>query len=340
MLRSLQNVVVPAGAILVVALSGCSQKGSSRVAAATSNASTSSNASAKGKSVVYIAPSTNGFYVQANCGAKQVADAAGVNYSVQYAKNFTAADETPLINAAVASKPAAIIVSAADTKALNVPLRQAALQGIKVITVANGISDNSFLTSAVQGDNEANGKKAADLLAKLAAGKSGEVAYIAYTPGGSAVTDARRKGFEAQIKKYSNLKLISPTVLSGLAATDGAAATNAVLSAHPDLLGIVGSYVPVANGMATALKERGAVGKVIALQMDADPAGVEDVKAGTLQGLTAEATRQEGQDAMTQAINAITGKKVDKSVTSNPVVFTKDNASSPDMQQYISKTTC
>lgn len=334
MLRSNRKSILPAAAAagLLVALAGCS--------AGASDTSTNSSASANGKSVVYIAPNTQGFYVQASCGAKQVAEAEGVNYSVQYAKDFTAASQTPLINSAVASKPAAIIVSAADTKALNVTLKQAASQGIKVITVANGVSDDSFLTSAVQGDNEANGKKAAALMAKLADGKSGEIAYIGYTPGGSAITDARQRGFAAELKNYPNLKLIEPTVLSSVDATDGAAATNAILSAHPNLLGIIGSYVPMSDGMVTALKERGVAGKVIALQMDADTTGIANIKAGTLQGLTAETTRTEGEQAMKQAINAITGKVVDKSVSTVPVSFTKDNVDAADMQQYISKTTC
>jgi ribose transport system substrate-binding protein len=263
-----------------------------------------------------------------------------MKYSVQYASTFAASAQIPLIDAAIAAHPSVLLVSAADPQALVAPLRQAAAQGIKVITVANSVAQVDFLTSVVQGLNRANGVETADLLAKLAAGRGGDVAYIGYTPGGSAITDARQAGFEAEIKKYPNLHLLTPVIVGAVDAATGASATNAILSAHPHLLGIVGSFVNVSDGMAQVLRERGVAGKVIALQMDADPTGVDYVRTGVLQGLLGETFRNEGQDAVQQAYNALTGKPVTKQVSSPPVVFTQANAAQPSMRQYITGNSC
>ncbi|WP_165036643.1 substrate-binding domain-containing protein [Candidatus Protofrankia californiensis] len=307
---------------------------------ACSSSGNTSSTSAAGKSIIYVAPSHVGAYVAVACGVQARASQYGMTFTAQYATTFSAAAQTPLINAAVAAHPAVLLVSAADTKALDVPLKRAASQGIKVITVANGIDDHSFLTSVIEGNNTENGTKTADLLAQLANGRTGDVAYIGFRPGGSAITDARQKAFEAEIKKHPHLHLITPTIVGQVDATTGAAATNAILSAHPNLLGIVGSFYPMSNGMAQALRERGVAGKVIALQMDSDPTGVDDIKNGSLSGLLAETFRDEGTAAAQQAFNAVTGKPVTTSVSTNPVVFTKDNVSDPSMQKYIMNDHC
>lgn len=320
-------------AVQVLALVACSSTGQT-------SSGTASSGGAQGKKVVYIWPSKEPVYTAVGCGAQDAAKAAGVDFSFsEPPRTFSPSDQIPIVNAVIAQRPDAIMVSASDPKALVVPLKQAAAQGIKVVTVSNNIDDNDPLTAAVIGDNKASGANAADMLAKLLNGKSGEVAYIAYQRGGSTITDDRQDGFEAEITKYPNLRYIGPT-LSGVDQGDGAVATNAILAGHPDLIGIVGSFVPASNDMASTLRERQLAGKVVALALDADPAGIANIHNNSLAGLQAEPFRQEGHEAMQQLINAFEGKPVTERIDLPPVEFSKANVDDPAMAQYVPGDDC
>lgn len=316
-------------AVGAVLLSACSVQ----------EASGQDGGTAKPKRVVYVSGVKAGAYHPVACGMQEVAKRTGVELEVQEPDTFSPTAQIPLVNAAVASRPDALVISATDTKALVGPLKQAAAQGIKVFTVANSVADESFLSGTVVGENRQNGVLTADLLAKLTQGRSGDVAYIGYQRGGSAITDARQDGFESQLKRYPSLRYLGATVANGIGDADGAAAANAILSAHPNLLAIVGSYLNVSLGMAQTLRERGLADKVVALQMDSDEKGVSLVRDGTLKGLVGERFREEGVLAMEQAVNAITGKPVQSRLTTEPVVFTQENADDPKMAPFIVKYT-
>ncbi|WP_462203708.1 substrate-binding domain-containing protein [Frankia sp. CcWB3] len=320
--------------LCAAALTACSSNGG------TSSTSPASSTSAAGKSIIYVAPVRNGAYISVACGAQEQASRYGMKFTAQYSPEFSAAAQTPLLNAAIAAHPDVLVVSAADTKGITMPLKRAATQGIKVITVANGIVDDSFLTSVIGSNYFEQAAKTADLLARLANGRTGDVAYIGFKPGGSAITDARQKSFEAQIKKYPNLHLLTLTIVSQIDAATGAATASAILSAHPDLLGIVGSFYPMSNGMAQALRERGVTGKVIALQMDSDPIGINDLKNGSLHGILGITLRDQGTAVAEQAFNAITGKPVTKTISTPPFELTKDNVSDPGLQKYVMNEHC
>lgn len=318
------------GLTLTMTLSACGITGETK----------DSSAGAKGKKVVYVWPDKEPFYTAVGCGAQEAAKKAGVNFSFsEPPRTFSPSDQIPVLDAVIAEHPDAIMVSASDAKALAVPLKQAVAAGIKVVTVANTIDDTGFLTSSVVGDNKASGARAADLLAKQLKGKKGDVAYIAYQRGGSTITDDRQDGFEAEIKKYPNLHYLGPT-MTNVNSGQGAAATNAILSAHPNLLGIVGSYLPASAEMATTLRERKRAGKIAAIALDATPPGIADIKNGSLSGIEAEPVREEGRMAMDQLINAFDGKAVKKSISVNPVEFTKSNADDPKLAQYVPGSTC
>lgn len=293
---------------------------------------------ASGKTIIYIWPDKEPFYAAVGCGAQDVGAKAGVRFSFsEPPRTFSPSDQIPILNGVIAKHPDAIMISASDPKALIVPLKQASAQGIKVVTVANNIDDTSFLTSAVVADNKAIGSKSADLLADKLAGKSGDVGMIAYQRGGSTITDARQDGFEAEIRKYPNLHYVGAAV-STTNSGSGAAATNALISGHPKLLGLVNLFN--ANETATALRERHLDGKVVAIGLGVDQSWVHDVTNGSLSALVVEPIRQEGRDAMTQLVNVFDGKPVTKAISEAPVELTKGNINDPSMAQYVPGPNC
>ena len=74
-------------------------------------------------------------------GAEEEAERLGVSIDAAGPARYEPASQIPIVNAAVARKPDAIIVAATDAEALQAPLEQAAARGIKVVTFDTSVSD-------------------------------------------------------------------------------------------------------------------------------------------------------------------------------------------------------
>jgi ribose transport system substrate-binding protein len=290
-----------------------------------------------GKRLVYIQGAKLPFYGAIACGVMKAAEANGIPYRVESPDNFTPTEQIPIVEAVAATKPDVILISPNDTTALVQPLREAKAKGIQVITVANSLAEDDFVASRITSDSEKNGATGADLLAKLIGDKGGKVVFLTYQPGGSAIVDARQKGFEARIKQYKNIEYLGPEIL-GASYEDGARVANAVLSAHPDLAGAVGSFQFASVSMALSLRERGLTGKVALVGLDAGEEDVEQLKLGNEQGLVADAQRKQGEEGVLQAVNLLSGKPVEKTITTDVRSFT--SANDPDLKQFTYSSDC
>ena len=97
--------------------------------------SSSSSKAGQDYEVVFI-PGVTGddFFHTIWLGAEDEAEKLGVSIEQQAPPKYEPASQIPIVNAAVARKPDAIIVAATDAEALQAPLEQAAQRGIKVVT--------------------------------------------------------------------------------------------------------------------------------------------------------------------------------------------------------------
>ena len=278
------------------------------------------------------------FYVTMQCGAQEAAKAAGATLEVAAPDEFDASLQTPVVNAVVAKKPDAILVAPTDTQAMIPPLTQAKAAGIKLIFVDTTTENGAELAeSEIASDNEEGGREAARTLAELTGGK-GSVLVINVKPGIST-TDARAKGFEEEIKKTPGLKYIG-VEYSNDKPEVAAAKTTALLSAHPDLVGIFGTNLFSAEGAATGLRSAGASKKVKIVGFDAGPKQVEDLEQGIVQALIAQKPADIGKAGVEQAIAALKGEPVQKRIGTGFVVVTKENMNDPDVKPFLYKSNC
>jgi ribose transport system substrate-binding protein len=278
------------------------------------------------------------FYVTMQCGAQEAAAAAGATLEVTAPDEFDASLQTPVVNAVVAKKPDAILIAPTDTQAMIPPLTQAKAAGIKLVFVDTTTENGAELAeSEIASDNEEGGREAARSLAELTGGK-GSVAVINVKPGIST-TDARAKGFEEEIKKTPGLKYIG-VEYSNDKPEVAAAKTTALLSAHPDLVGIFGTNLFSAEGAATGLRSAGATEKVKIVGFDAGPKQVEDLEQGIVQALIAQKPADIGKAGVEQAIAALKGEPVQKKIGTGFVVVTKENMSNPDVEPFLYKSGC
>ena len=332
--------VVVAGALAVTACGSSSKSSSSASGGGSSSSSgASSSAPAAGsgsnKSLALIqGTKADNFYVTMGCGAKSEAAKLGYKLSVQGPADFSAPEQTPIVNAVTASKPAAVMIAPTDSHALIAPMQAMKTAGIKVIQVDTTVSNNSIASASISSNNIAGGEKAAAELAKEVGDKGSVV--VMNEQAGVSTTEARIQGFMKGIKKYPNITVL-PTQYVGDNPAKAAAAITSLYSAHQDLAGVFATNVLVAQGVGTGLKTAGVSSKVKIVGYDADPTQIAQLKSGVVQALIAQEPFQEGVDGVQQSVNAIQGKPT-KSILTGLAVLTRSNLAS--MSKYVYKSGC
>jgi ribose transport system substrate-binding protein len=287
----------------------------------------------QGKTIVFV-PGVmgNAFYVTMERGIRSEAAKYGFKIEVQGPQQFDPTLQTPIVNSVVATKPAGLLIAPTDSKAMFVPISQAVAAGTKVALVDTTLDDTSKVITAIATDNTAGGAAAADALAKLIDEK-GEVMAIPFQAGAST-SDQRQKGFEAEIKKYPNIKYVGFQI-SNNDPSKAAAEVGSMLAAHPNLVGIFATNDRSAEGAATGLRVAGKVGTVKIVGFDAGPTQIKQLKDGLVQALIAQEPYQIGVDGVDAIADALTGKTVEHSVITATVTVTKDNLQDPEVQKAL-----
>jgi ribose transport system substrate-binding protein len=134
------------------------------------------------------------FYTTMECGAQTAAQELGAELDVQGPDAFSAAEQTPVLNAAIQANPDAILIAPTDVTAMVAPIQTAVNQDIPVVLVDTTIKKEEIAVARISSDNVKGGMLAGEALAKLI-GEEGKVMIISVTPGISS-TDQRKQGFE------------------------------------------------------------------------------------------------------------------------------------------------
>jgi ABC-type sugar transport system substrate-binding protein len=318
-------------ALVAAAATACGSSGKS--------SSGSGSKTAKKKLELIVGTKSDNFYVTMECGAKQEAARLGATITETGPADFTVPEQKPLIDAAVSTKPDALLIAPTDTSALDADLRQVQNNGTKIVFVDTSSSNPALGISRITSNNAQGGALAADQLAKQIGGKG--VVSVITVKAGTSTTDARVKGFVQEMKaKYPSIKLL-PTHYDDTDSTTVATQDiSSDISAHHNLSGVFAANVITAEGAATAVRSRGMSGKVKVATFDADPTQMTMLTNGTIQLAIAQAPAVEGKYAVDQAMNALTGKQVTKNILTPLVAITKSNMNSPSVTPYVYKSSC
>jgi ribose transport system substrate-binding protein len=311
----------------------------SLVAAAVSGCSSSSSSGGSKTLELIVGTKSDNFYVTMECGAEQEAAALGVKLTVTGPADFTVPEQKPLIDAAIATKPDALLVAPTDSTALDSDLERVQNNGTKIVFVDTSSSDTSLGVSRITSNNSQGGQLAADQLAAQI-GDKGTVAVVT-VKSGTSTTDARVQGFTREMQtKYPNVKLL-PTQyddddLTSVATTD----VEGDVAGNPDLAGVFAANVVTAEGAATAIQATHESGKVKVATFDADPTQMTMLQNGTIQLAIAQAPALEGKDAVEQAVNALDGKTVTANILTPLVAITSANMNDSNVKPYVYESAC
>ncbi|BAS10043.1 D-ribose-binding protein [Arthrobacter sp. Hiyo4] len=328
------NLALLAAAALAVSLTAC---GTTATAGPAVSQKAVSESDLSGKTISFIPGVTDPFYISMQCGIETAAAKYGMKVDTQVPQQFEAAVQTPILNAAVAAKPAGLLIAPTDSQALVPPLKKAVSAGVPVGLVDTTLADESVAFTSVATDNKKGGAQAADALAKLI-GEKGKVLLIAFKAGAST-SDARQAGFEEKIKSYSGITYLGAQINDNDPAK-AASIVAATIAANPDLKGIFATNLFAAQGAATGLRNAGKAGDVKMVGFDAGATQIEQLQRGDVQALVAQKPAEIGTKAVEQLVAQLTGKPVNASIGTETVLITKDNLGDSATKDAIYKESC
>jgi ribose transport system substrate-binding protein len=285
----------------------------------------------------YLIPgiSSDAFYITMHVGAQAAAKQLGINLVFQGDPNtFSAPTQIPILNAAIARHPDAILIAPTDKQALIAPIRRAVAAHIPVILVDTTINTPNIAVTTISSDNVAGGKKAAIALAG-AVGNKGTVAALSTQPGIST-TDERKQGFETQLKQYKNIKYAG-IQFDNDHATVAASLTSALLARYPDMAGIFALNTNSGIGVTNATKTSGKAGKIKLVEFDSEPVEVQALRQGTISALIAQDPFTIGNLGMKIAFNFVNGHRggIKKHYGTQEAIITKANVNSPALKRFL-----
>ena len=275
---------------------------------------------------IIVKDTTSPYWQIVLAGARQAGKDLGVNVpelGAQSESDITG--QISILENAVSEKPAAVVISPTEFKALGKPIDEAAKK-VKIIGI-DSAADSKAFTSFLTTDNVQGGRIAADGLAQAITEKygkaEGEVAQITSLPGVGSL-EGRKKGFIEELAKYPGLKLVADKYADGMATT-GLNIMTDLITANPNLRGVFASNLIMAEGAGQAVAENKKGDTLKMIGFDSDDKTVGLLKDGTIWGLVVQDPYRMGYDGIKTALAASKGDKVEANVDTGANLITKAN---------------
>ena len=236
-----------------------------------------------------------------------------------------------IVESMVNRRLAGIAVAPVDRQALVGVVERAAQAGIPVVIFDSGI-DTTKRISYVATNNVEGGRMAARRLGQVLGGK-GKVGIIGFMPG-SGATMEREQGFQDEMKKlYPGVELLG--VQFGMADRAKAmAATENVLTAHPDLAGLFADNESSSSGAVQALKSRNAR-QVTMVAFDASEQLVADLRGGAIDSIVVQNPFRMGYESARMIGLKLRGETPAAHIDSGAALITREDLAKADVQALL-----
>jgi ribose transport system substrate-binding protein len=201
----------------------------------------------------------------------------------------------------------AIVIAPADSKAMVRPIKKAIAAGITVVNFdvaldADAKAQQGLELAFVGPDNRGGAKMAGDALVE-ALGAGGKVVIIEGNPGADNATQ-RRLGFEDAVAEHSLDLLDSRTAHWETEEANQVFST--MLTAHPDLQGVMAANDSMAIGVVKALENAGR-SDIIVVGFDAIPAVLPMIEDGRMLASVDQFGQQMAANAIDLALEVVAG---------------------------------
>ncbi len=287
------------------------------------------------KKVIAVVPKATShlFWLSVQAGAM----AAGEEYGVQIEWNGPAAEteyprQIQIVDSFISRRVDGIALAATERKALVGAVDRAAQAGIPLTVFDSGLDSENYMSFLATNNYEA-GQMAGRALARLLNG-NGKVGVVMHAPGSGSTMD-RERGFEDVIKaEFPGIRIVA-SQFGQSDRSKAMAATENILTAHPDLDGIFASSEPSSVGASLALKSRGLGGKVQLVAFDSSDGMVEDLKGGVIAAMVVQDPFRMGHDAVKTIVDKLNGQTPPKRIDLSAHVITKADLDKAEVQRLL-----
>lgn len=267
------------------------------------------------------------------------AEAAGkeVNATIEFngpSKENNVQEQIDILDTFATNGVDGVAVAATDKAALEKPVRKLLEKGIPVVVVDSAIDpDPSF--SFIATDNTEAARTAAKQMGELLKDVPKAKVAILNFKKGSGTSDERENGFREEIAKFSNIEIVANEYTESDVA-GAVQATEAILTAHPDLNGLYASNEPNVIGAAKVLENKGAAGKVKLVGFDSADAEIEGLKKGTIHALIVQDPFKMGYEGIMALAKLKRGQGTpEKRLDTGAQVVTKANMDDPKIHKLL-----
>lgn len=290
------------------------------------------------KKVIAVIPKATShlFWLSVQAGAL----AAGEEYGVQIEWNGAASEteyprQIQIVDSYISRRVDGIALAPTERNALTAAVDRAAQAGIPLTVFDSGLDSENYMSFLATNNYEA-GQMAGRALARLLNG-NGKVAMLLHAPGSGSTMD-RERGFEDVLKAEFPGIRIAASQFGQSDRSKAMAATENILTAHPDIDGIFASSEPSSTGVSLALKSRGLAGKVHLVAFDSSDGMVDDLKAGVIAAMVVQDPFRMGHDAVKTLVDKLNGQTPPKRIDLSARVIVKADLDHVEVQRLLSPT--
>jgi ribose transport system substrate-binding protein len=286
---------------------------------------------------VIVRDMTSPYWQTVLAGARKAGQDLGVNVTELGAQSESDANgQIDLLEKAVASNPAAIVIAPAQPAALGRAIDEAAKK-VKIIGI-DSAADTKAMTSLLATDNVNAGRIAADALAaaitKTYGDTEGNIVIVTSVTGIVAL-DQRVKGFKDVLAaKYRALAIVADKAADGKPST-ALGIMKGLIANTADLRGVFVSDPVMTQAVGQAVAEGKSSDKINVVGVGSDEKLVKLLQDDTIAGLVVEDPFRMGYDGVKTALAASKGEQVAAKVDTGATLITKGNIGSARSQELF-----
>lgn len=292
---------------------------------------------AKGKKIVYIAPSLDIEYWQwVEDGVRQACEEYGVSVEV-YVSNNSAADQAENGETAVIQGADAVVLSPVSSDSCSTVLDACEDAGIPVTIAAIGSTADNYY-AFISADDYTSGYDAGIYLCDQAKALGGDSIGVLALPMDRSNAKAKMAGLEKACEE-KGITIAQTIQTSNLTVSESTDMCSDLLTANPDIKGIYCMYEQAGIAAIDVVDNMGVTGKISIVSSDGSPDSTKAIREGRLAGQVVQEAVGQGYWAAVMAFKAISGLDVDAQVilTPEPLV-TAANIDDEDVQAVLKLT--
>lgn len=248
--------------------------------------------------MVILVPSQDNPFFKSEAEAA-AAWASSLGYRVRVdAHDDDAYRQDNLIDAAIASNAAAIIIDNAGADASISAVRRATRAGIPCFLIDRAIDADGIAKAQILADNDQGAQVVAAEFVRAIEPRGGEYAELL---GRESDTNAqvRTKGFHAVLDKYPNLVRIAAQS-ANWSQSEAFQKTETILQAHGNIRGIIAGNDTMALGALAAVKSA-ARNDIVVTGFDGSPDAIAAIRTGQLRATTLQPAVVIAREAVEEA---------------------------------------